>query len=231
MEKHDNHLLETIKSVMVPIHKEGYLFIAIFVAGTLILAQFGEFAGAVGVVLTLWCIYFFRDPERTIPARPGLIVSPGDGVVQRIVDAIPPRELKMSDDTHIRISIFLNVFDVHVNRMPTAGKVAHAHYIPGLFLNASLDKASEDNERQLITLETHDGPTIGVVQIAGLVARRIVCDAKEGMEYKRGERFGIIRFGSRVDVYLPQTVEILVSEGQRSVGGETVLAQFITPAE
>src|SRR5690606_24194032 len=135
-------------------------------------------------------------------------------------------QCELGNGKFTRISIFLNIFDVHVNRMPVAGKVVKLHYIPGLFLNASLDKASEDNERQLLTIASHDGPKIGLVQIAGLIARRIVCDAEEGEEFKRGERFGIIRFGSRVDIYLPEGCDILVLEGQRAIGGETVLAQF-----
>lgn len=223
----DNHLIETIKSVFVPIHKAGYPFIFGFFAVSLLAYLLWCPLGWVGFVLTLWCIYFFRDPERVVPERAGLIVSPGDGMVQKIVEnADVPAELELGDGTFKRISIFLNVFDVHVNRMPTAGTVQSMHYIPGLFLNANLDKASEDNERQLITLATKDGPKIGVVQIAGLVARRILCYAEEGREYKRGERFGLIRFGSRVDVYLPENTDILVSVGQRAVGGETVLAQF-----
>ena len=223
----DNHLIETIKSIFVPIHKAGYPFIAGFAIAMLVGYLIADFLGCLLFILTLWCIYFFRDPERVVPDRAGLIVSPGDGLVQKIVDNVDvPAELELGDGHFKRISIFLNVFDVHVNRMPAAGTVEKLHYIPGLFLNANLDKASEDNERQLITLATHDGPKIGVVQIAGLVARRILCDAEQGQEYKRGERFGLIRFGSRVDVYLPEDTQILVSEGQKSVGGETVLAEF-----
>lgn len=222
----DNHLIETIKAVCVPIHKAGHVFIAISAFITLLFFLVADFLGFAGLVVTCWVIYFFRDPERVVPQRAGLIVSPGDGVVQRITPSDAPAELELGEGNFTRISIFLNVFDVHVNRMPAAGRVQKMHYIPGLYLNASLDKASEDNERQLLTIATNDGPSIGVVQIAGLVARRIICDAEQGREYKRGERFGLIRFGSRVDVYLPEDVEILVSEGQRAVGGETVLAQF-----
>jgi phosphatidylserine decarboxylase len=226
MNAHDNHLLETIKAVLVPIHRAGYPFIAGFAIVSLLLSLIWEGFGFVGLVLTLWCVYFFRDPERFVPTRAGLVVSPGDGVVQMIVDVVPPEALGLGNEIHTRISIFLNVFDVHVNRIPAAGKVSKLTYIPGLFLNASLDKASEDNERQLVTIDTYDGAKIGVVQIAGLVARRILCDLKDGQEVKRGERFGLIRFGSRVDVYLPKDTEILALVGQRAVGGETVLAQF-----
>lgn len=226
MDPRDNHLLETIKAVLVPIHRAGYPFIASFALVSLFLSLLWPFLGFMGLVLTLWCIYFFRDPERMVPTRPGLVVSPGDGVIQQIVEVVPPAELDLGSELHTRISIFLNVFDVHVNRIPAAGKIHKLHYIPGLFVNASLDKASSDNERQLVTIDTHDGVRIGVVQIAGLVARRIICDLHEGQEVKRGERFGLIRFGSRVDVYLPKEVEILALEDQRAIGGETVLAQF-----
>lgn len=226
MHPRDNHLLETIKACIVPIHRAGYPFIAAFAFASLLLSLLWVGFGLIGLVITLWCIYFFRDPERFVPTRAGLVVSPGDGVVQMITELVPPAELQLGDTPHTRISIFLNVFDVHVNRVPAAGKISAMHYIPGLFLNASLDKASVDNERQMVTIDTHDGAKIGVVQIAGLVARRIICDLKEGQEVKRGERFGLIRFGSRVDVYVPLSTEILVMVGQRAVGGETVLGQF-----
>lgn len=226
MDSRDNHLVETIKAVLVPIHRAGYPFIAGFAFVSLLLSLLWSGFAFIGIVLTLWCIYFFRDPERFIPIRPGLVVSPGDGIVQNIVEVVPPEALGLGDTPHTRISIFLNVFDVHVNRIPAAGTVSKLHYIPGLFLNASLDKASEDNERQLVTIDTHDGVKIGVVQIAGLVARRIICELTDGQEVKRGERFGLIRFGSRVDVFLPLETEILALVGQRAVGGETVLAQF-----
>lgn len=223
----DHNVLETIKRTMlVPIHRAGWPFIAGFAIGALVLGMIWEPLGWIGLILTAWCVYFFRDPERVIPSRPGLVVSPGDGLVQMIRTVIPPAELELGAQEHTRISIFLNVFDVHVNRSPVAATVRKLHYHPGLFLNASLDKASEDNERQLVSLEMQDGTRIGVVQIAGLVARRILCDLKEGQQIAAGERFGIIRFGSRVDVYLPQSAEVLVLEGQRSVGGETVLAQL-----
>ncbi len=232
METGDNHLLETIKGVLfVRIHPAGWPFITAFALGSLLLMLLWAPLGWIGLVLTLWCIYFFRDPERVTPARPGLIISPGDGMVQKICTVVPPPALDLGEEPHTRISIFLNVFDVHVNRIPVAGIIRKLHYHPGLFLNANLDKASEDNERQLISIATDDGVKIGVVQIAGLVARRILCDLKEGQIVSAGERFGIIRFGSRVDVYLPASASLLVMAGQRSIGGETVLAELAPPAD
>jgi len=174
----------------------------------------------------LWCAYFFRDPVRTVPTRAGLIMSPADGTVQKIVKTVPPVALNLGSSERTRISIFLNVFDVHVNRIPIRSTVTLLHYHPGAFLNASLDKASEENERQYVTLSLTGGKTLGVVQIAGFIARRIVCTLKEGQMVAAGERFGIIRFGSRVDIYLPEGAEPLVAEGQYAVGGETVLADL-----
>lgn len=226
MSSQDNHLLETIKSVFVPVHPAGWMFIAIFAVVSLALTMFSHVFGWVGLIATAWCVYFFRDPSRVTPIREGLVVSPADGLVQKIVKCVPPAELELGDGERTRISIFLNVFDVHVNRIPIEGSVSKMHYHEGKFLNAALDKASEDNERQSIKITTPDGLTLGVVQIAGMVARRILCDLKAGQSVKTGERFGIIRFGSRVDVYLPQEATPLVIEGQRSVGGETILADL-----
>lgn len=227
MQNGDNHLLETIKAVlMTPIHKAGYPFIAIFALVAFLCMMISATLGWIACILTLWCVYFFRDPVRVTPVREGLVVSPGDGMVQKIIKTVPPADLDLGEAERIRISIFLNVFDVHVNRIPIAGVVRKLVYIPGRFLNANLDKASEENERQLITLETGDGKTFGVVQIAGLVARRIICELREGQSVKSGERFGLIRFGSRVDIYLPEGVEPLVIEGQRAIGGETILADM-----
>ena len=227
METGDNHLLETIKKVLLtPIHRAGWPFITAFAIGTALLTLLWAPLFWIGLILTTWCVYFFRDPERFPPLDPQVVASPGDGVVQKIISVIPPAELDLGDEAYTRISIFLNVFDVHVNRIPFSGTVRKLHYHPGLFLNASLDKASEENERQLVSLTTADNRRIGVVQIAGLVARRILCDLKEGQMVSTGERFGIIRFGSRVDVYLPADAHILVREGQRAVGGETALATF-----
>lgn len=226
MSNQDNHLLETIKSVMVPIHPAGWMFVAIFAIVSLILSLISSSFIFIGLIATAWCVYFFRDPQRITPLREGLIVSPADGVVQKIVKCVPPAELDLGVAERTRISIFLNVFNVHVNRIPIEGSISKLHYHEGAFFNAALDKASEENERQSIKITTPEDLTIGVVQIAGLVARRILCDLKEGQSVKTGEKFGIIRFGSRVDVYLPADVNPLVIVGQVAVGGETVLADL-----
>lgn len=218
----------------IRINKEGWRFIAIFAVAALLLATIWQPLGWVGLVLTLWCAYFFRDPDRVTPVREGLIVSPADGVVQMISKAIPPEELDMGDQPLTRIAVFMNVFNVHVNRCPADGTVVKTAYRPGAFLNASLDKASTDNERQSVRLllkgedKAVQGKEIAFVQIAGLVARRIKCDLVDGQELKAGERFGLIRFGSRVDVYLPDGCEPLVAEGQLALAGETVLADLTT---
>ncbi len=226
MSNQDNHLLETIKAVIVPIHPAGWMFVAIFAVSTLILALLSYTFLWIGLIATGWCLYFFRDPVRVTPLREGLIVSPADGVVQKITKVVPPAEMELGDDERVRVSIFLNVFDVHVNRIPIEGSITRLHYHAGKFLNASLDKASEENERQAVKITMPDGDTLGVVQIAGLVARRILCDLTEGQSVRTGERFGIIRFGSRVDVYLPLSATPLVIEGQRAVGGETIIADL-----
>jgi phosphatidylserine decarboxylase len=226
MQSQDNHLLETIKSLIVPIHPAGWMFIAIFAFAALVLALLSTSLGWLGFIATAWCIYFFRNPLRVTPIREGLIVSPADGMVQSITKLVPPAELELGSEERIRISIFLNVFDVHVNRIPIAGSISKLHYHPGKFFNAALDKASEENERQNIRITTPEGVSIGVVQIAGLVARRILCHLNEGQSVKTGEQFGIIRFGSRADVYLPADVLPQVIVGQRAVGGETILADL-----
>ncbi len=218
--------LNLLKSVFVPVNKAGWPFIAIFSAITVIAAYVSEPLGWIGVVLTAWCTYFFRDPDRFTPTRVGLVISPADGVVQMIQDAVPPPEIEMGEQPLNRISIFMNVFDVHVNRTPIAGTISKLAYRPGKFLNASLDKASEFNERQSVRMTTTDNIEIAFVQIAGLVARRIKCDIEEGQTVLTGERFGLIRFGSRVDVYLPKDIPALVTVGQRAVAGETVIADF-----
>jgi phosphatidylserine decarboxylase len=215
-----------LSQVFVPINRAGWPFIAIFAVATLLLWALSGFLGALGLVLTLWCTYFFRDPPRTTPLRDGLVISPADGRVQSVGIAEPPAELELGPGPWTRVAVFMNVFDVHVNRIPIAGRVTRLAYRPGKFLNASLDKASEDNERQSVRLETDEGATVGVVQIAGLVARRIKCDIAEGQPVETGERFGLIRFGSRVDVYLPVGVPVFAVVGQRAVAGETVLADF-----
>lgn len=217
--------METILSIFVPIHREGHKFIAVFAAITALFFFMGlDFLVLVGIVLTLWCTYFFRDPERTTPVREGLVISPADGVVQSIGSAVPPAELNMGDENYMRVSIFMNVFDVHVNRVPISGKIIRQAYTEGKYLNASLEKASTDNERHAILMESTTGRSYAFVQIAGLVARRIVCWAEDDQDVSAGERFGLIRFGSRVDVYLPKGVNPQVCVGQRAVAGETVLA-------
>ena len=215
-----------MKTLLVPIHPAGWPFIALFAAGTVALNLFSDALGIAGVVLTLWCVYFFRDPERITPVREGLIISPADGVVKMIDKAPPPKELNMGDKDRWRICVFMNVFNVHVNRIPISGTVTALNYRPGKFLNASLDKASELNERQSLGLTLDGGKDIAFVQIAGLVARRILCDVTEGKEMKTGERFGMIRFGSRVDVYLPDGVKPMVAIGQTAIAGETVIADI-----
>lgn len=219
--------MDMLKSVLAPINREGYRFIAIFAGISLLLFLFTwPLLGWIGVILTLWCVYFFRDPERFVPTREGLIVSPADGVVQLIERAVPPEELGLGPDPRTRISIFLNVFNVHVNRVPIGGTIIRQVYRPGKFLNAALDKASEENERHAVHLRDKDGNDIVFVQIAGLVARRIVCDLSDNQQVRTGERFGLIRFGSRTDVYLPDGVEPLVGVGQTMIGGETVIADL-----
>lgn len=209
-----------------PMHPEGIRFVAIFAVVAALLFLISDYLGLIGVGLTVWCYYFFRDPKRVTPIRDGLIVSPADGIVSLIEPAVPPAELGMADKELTRVSVFMNVFNCHVNRAPVAGKVEAVAYRPGKFLNASLDKASSDNERNSLCLRMQDGRQIAVVQIAGLVARRIVSFVTEGQPLMAGERFGLIRFGSRVDVYLPEGVAPMVSVGQSMVAGETVLADL-----
>jgi len=208
-----------------PIHRDGWRFVALFAVVTAVLFWIWEPLGWIGVILTCWCAFFFRDPARVTPNRPGLVISPADGVVQMIQPAIPPAELGMDQRPLTRISVFMNVFDVHVNRSPVDGEVVAMAYRPGKFVNAALDKASEHNERQSIHLRAPDGLNIVVVQIAGLVARRIKCDLTSGRSLRAGERIGLIRFGSRVDVYLPAGSEVLATPGQTAIGGETLLAE------
>ena len=212
-----------------PMHREGIKFVAIFAAITLVLFAISEVLGWIGVGLTVWCYYFFRDPERVTPNRPNLIVSPADGIVSLIEPAVPPAELGMPDVPLTRVSVFMSVFNCHINRAPVAGKVQAVAYRPGKFFNASLDKASADNERNSLCIRMDDGRDLAVVQIAGLVARRIVCFVKSGDGLETGERFGLIRFGSRLDVYLPEGVDPMVSIGQTMVAGETVMAELKPP--
>ena len=222
----------TLDQFLMPLHPEGWRFVAIFALVTLLLFWLWSPLGWIGVVLTVWCACFFRDPARVTPVREGLVISPADGVVQMIVQAPPPPELNMGDAPMTRISVFMNVFNVHVNRIPISGTIVDKAYIPGQFLNASLDKASVFNERNAVRLKMTDGRDIAFVQIAGLVARRIRCDLERNDVVRTGERFGLIRFGSRVDVYLPGDVAPLVIAGQTTVAGETILADLagIEPA-
>ncbi len=214
-----------------PMHREGIRFVAIFAAVTVVLFLLWPPLGWIGVGLTVWCYYFFRDPERVPPARDGLVISPADGIVSLIEPAVPPAELGLPAEPLTRVSIFMSVFNCHVNRSPVAGRIAAIAYRPGKFFNASLDKASSDNERNSLSIEMPDGRHLVVVQIAGLVARRIVSFVSEGTRLDAGQRFGLIRFGSRLDVYLPDGVVPLVELGQTMVAGETVLADLTTPAE
>ncbi|MGN6463260.1 MAG: phosphatidylserine decarboxylase [Pseudolabrys sp.] len=218
-------IVNSIRSQLVPINREGYPFIGAFALVSLILFWIWTPLGWIGTVLTLWCVYFFRDPPRVTPVREGLVVSPADGRVSLVQPAIPPAELGLGNTPLPRVSIFMSVFDCHVNRSPLSGRVERIVYHQGKFINADLDKASEDNERNALVITTPSA-RIAVVQIAGLVARRILCFVSEGHALTAGERFGMIRFGSRLDVYLPEGTIPLVSIGQTAIAGETVLADL-----
>jgi phosphatidylserine decarboxylase len=218
-------ILDSINKNLAPVHKEGYPFIGIFALIALFLFWLAKPLGWIGVLLTAWCAYFFRDPERVTPIGEGLIVSPADGRVSQVTLTLPPPELQLGNEPLVRVSIFMSVFDVHINRAPVAGVIQKIAYRPGKFLNADLDKASEDNERNGLVIRT-PMHSIGVVQIAGLIARRIVSFKREGQAVEAGERFGLIRFGSRVDVYLPAGAKPLVAEGQTALAGETVIADL-----
>jgi phosphatidylserine decarboxylase len=218
-------VINSIRSQLAPIHPEGYPFIGGFALVSLILFWFFPPLGWLGTILTAWCAYFFRDPVRVTPLGEGLVISPADGRVSLVVNAVPPPELQLGDKPLPRVSIFMSVFDCHVNRAPVSGRIERIAYTPGKFLNADLDKASEDNERNALLIGTQVG-RIGVVQIAGLIARRIVGWVKEGQSIGAGERIGMIRFGSRVDVYLPVGSVPRVSQGQTALAGETVIADL-----
>ncbi len=218
--------MNMLDTFVKPMHPEGWRFVAIFGAVTLVLFWLWEPLGWVGLGLTVWCYYFFRDPVRSVPLDENLIISPADGVISLIERAVPPAELGMGPEALLRVSVFMNVFNCHVNRMPVAGQIDAIAYRPGKFLNASLDKASSDNERNSLAIRMADGRKVAVVQIAGLVARRIVCFARVGQTLRMGDRFGLIRFGSRLDVYLPEGVEPQVALGQTMVAGETVIADL-----
>ncbi len=218
--------MNMLATVIKPMHPEGLKFVGVAAAITVVLFWLWAPLGWIGLGATIWCYYFFRDPKRAVPTREGLIVSPADGVISLIELAVPPEELGMGPKPLLRISVFMNVFNCHVNRAPIAGRVTAVSYRAGKFFNASLDKASTDNERNSLCIETADGRQVAVVQIAGLVARRIVCFVKPEVKLATGQRFGLIRFGSRLDTYLPEGVAPLVALGQTTVGGETVLADL-----
>ncbi len=218
-------IIKYIKN-LPPIHPAGRIFIVAFFLAALFIDQFSTFFGWVGLILTVWCAYFFRDPERVITDRENAVVSPADGKITSIIEVVPPKELGLGKEKLKKISVFLSIFDVHINRVPVAGKIIARHYIPGKFLNAELEKSSDKNERMLLTIQRKDKVKVGFVQIAGMVARRIVCYAREGQELEIGERFGLIRFGSRMDVYLPLDADVRVLLGQSVLAGETVLAEI-----
>jgi phosphatidylserine decarboxylase len=222
-------VINSVRSQLAPIHREGYPFIGGFALLSLVLFLVWSPLGWIGTVMTLWCAYFFRDPVRVTPARDGIVVSPADGRVSQIVNASPPPELGLGNKVLTRVSIFMSVFDCHVNRSPASGRIERIAYHAGTFLNADLDKASENNERNSLIITTSGGARIVVVQIAGLIARRIVSFVREGVAIGAGERFGLIRFGSRLDVYLPDGVRPMVAEGQTAIAGETVLADLRAP--
>ena len=216
-------IIASMRRQLAPVHPEGYIFIGAFALAAFILDWLWSPLGWIGGIATLWCIYFFRDPKRVTPLRDGLVVSPADGVVSSIGFFVPPPELGLGDRPLQRISVFMSVFDCHVNRAPVTGRILKIAYKPGLFINADLDKASEDNERSSLLLDTGIGQ-VGVVQIAGLIARRIVSFVREGETIGIGDRFGLIRFGSRVDVYLPDGVRVMIGLGAKAIAGETILA-------
>lgn len=219
-------IIDSVRNALVPVHREGYRFVAIFFGVSVLLGLIAEPLFWIGMVLTAWCAYFFRDPERVTPLDDDVVVSPADGRVSSVVRMRPPEELGLGSDEMLRISVFMNVFDCHVNRSPVAGQLVRKVYSKGSFLNAELDKASSENERSGMVIETERHGEIGVVQIAGLVARRILCWSDEGEMLDAGERFGLICFGSRLDVFLPAGARSLVSVGQTAIAGETMLAEF-----
>ena len=218
--------MDALSVVFPRLHPEGLRFIIGFGIATLLLFLLWEPAGWLGLLATVWCYYFFRDPDRHTPLGPGLVIAPADGVVCAVDQAAPPSGIDLPEAPVLRVGIFMNVFNCHVNRMPVDGKVTRSVYHEGKFLNASLDKASDENERQILAIDADSGEKLAVVQIAGLIARRIVCHVQEGDDVLAGERFGIIRFGSRVDVYMPASASLLVAKGQKIVAGETVLADL-----
>lgn len=222
--------MKALDAVVTPIHKEGHMFIAIFLFVAFLLFLISEPLGWIGLLLTAWCMYFFRDPERVVPKTKGVLVSPADGMVSAVKSVIPPVELNMGDKPRVRITVFLSVFDVHVNRVPAAGEITESVYVPGEFISAADDDAGERNERQLLRMTTEEGHDIAFSQVAGLIARRILCDVEVGQSLNRGDKFGLIRFGSRNDIYLDEGMEALVEVGQTMIGGETVIAKVVKKA-
>ena len=219
-------VISSIMGFFVPVHPDGHKFVAVAVIASVIGFLISSVLGLLLFIIVAYVAYFFRDPERVVPQRAGLILAAGDGRVSMIEEISPPEELGLGPDLRVKVSIFLSIFDVHIQRAPVSGEIIEKIYTPGLFLNAELDKASEDNERASMVIETIDGEKIAVVQIAGLIARRIIGFVKKGQRIGVGERFGLIRFGSRVDVYLPQGTVPLVAVGQKAIGGETVIADL-----
>ena len=222
--------IQQIKSYLPKINSAGYPFIALFFFVALLLSLFSDFLGWIGFILSLWCVYFFRDPSRVTPDLKNIVVAPADGKIIKIDLSKNPEVLSEKKTSEMqKISIFMNVFNVHVNRIPVSGKIVWLKYIPGTFLNASLDKSSEDNERMIAKIEVYKNVFVYVVQIAGLVARRIKCDLSENQSVNCGERYGIIRFGSRLDIYMPKDFLLKVKTGQLAISGETVVAEFKLP--
>lgn len=219
-------IVESVKSVLAPPHKAGYPLIAGGIAVAVLGLLLWHPLTWLGLLFTLFCLYFFRDPERVLPPRPNVFVAPADGLVVGVEPAVPPAELGLGETPRMRVSIFLSVLDVHVNRAPISGLISRIAYHPGKFLSAAVEKASDENERNSILLSLPAGQEVVVVQIAGLIARRILCDVHEGQSITVGQRIGIIRFGSRTDLYLPEGTQPLVSSGQRMIGGETVIAEL-----
>ncbi|EJF83931.1 phosphatidylserine decarboxylase proenzyme [Bartonella elizabethae Re6043vi] len=218
-------ILQSVHNSFVPIHKEGYPFIVAFFVISLILGWIWSPLFWCGLVLTVWCIYFFRDPDRVIPLNPNWVMSPADGRISFVESCVPPEELGLGKDEMVRISIFMDVFSCHINRIPISGTVESIVYHPGRFTNAEFDKASQFNERNGVVIESKHGK-IAIVQIAGMFARRIVCWSKENDAVITGERFGLIRFGSRLDIYIPTEMKLRVAVGQTAIAGETVLGSF-----
>ncbi|HEV7907559.1 MAG TPA: phosphatidylserine decarboxylase [Pseudonocardiaceae bacterium] len=221
-----SHFIDLARGVVPPMHPAGRPFVAGGAVATFLLRRFSRRAGVVGALVTAWVAWFFREPKRVTPRRDNIAVAAADGTVSHVAEAAPPAELGLGTEPMLRISVFLSVFDVHVQRIPADGEIRQVSYRPGKFLSADLDKASEDNERNTVLLRTVSGHDVVVVQIAGLIARRIVCEVSEGEKVTAGQTYGLIRFGSRVDVYVPRGSRALVEAGQRTIGGETVLAEL-----